>query len=528
MVMAAFVLVVTMLASPLPAAAASKGNKPVKVVPGNGKGGSDPFDPVNIAKFLAKQAAIKFADLALDKSGVLKLISDRTTLDDLAGQIQGVSNQVRVLQQSTDQIQRDLAKVLLNQFAIPLTALVSSVQSLFLNQFLPTIEALVRYADAVPDGNCDDTTSKCGKARVTFEDTLAGFMDAAARTESDNITIHNFILPSSAGSSVLSAYGAFLMRGEGATGLLTSTDSDRLLAFYNYYAQWEALATLMQSERNTVRYANLPGSMDNFINIQVTGFQKLETDSLPAPIPTDAVISLPVTPGLRTSTKNQLMWNWNYRVGPNLAWDPSTAPSSAPLAPGCSRVSGANRCTVAAAINTYNQTAAGLGFTDWRVPSRADWDRFLTGQFDQFPKDLRLFLLGFWRFGVQGAALDQSLQTSPLVWTSDMAQQPSISCHLSGSGIGDAGKVVPVAHTALGTGGSLRNYPAAFPLVTVPQVSTAQLQYPRGLTQSQGLAWCRQQLVSMVTAGFVTPNAGGAAASANLIAARTTTVNYMP
>jgi hypothetical protein len=152
----------------------------------------------------------------------------------------------------------------------------------------------------------------------------------------------------------------------------------------------------------------------------------------------------------------------------------------------------------------------------------------LTGQFETVPHDLRLFLLHLIQDNVQGTVLDLSLEAHPLVWTSDLARAPSVSCHLTGSGIGDAGKVVPVAYTALGTGGTLRNYPAAIPSVTVPQVSTAQLQYPRGLSQSQGLQWCRDRMVEMVTAGFVTAPPGLPAAGAQLFVTRTTTVNYMP
>jgi hypothetical protein len=536
MVVAACALVVAMLApSPVPAAAASSaqnaakvGPKPPKEAkpPKGGKGAQGPLQ--SIAEIVAKQAAIKFADFALNQSGLDKLLGDRTSLDALAAQIQGLSDQLKAVQKTADAILRDIQKVLLNQFEIPLKTLVSSVQSLYVNEFLPTIEALTKYADAIPDGDCQNDKSNCGKARLTFESTFAGFMDAAARSEADNITIHNFLMPGPTQSSALSAYGAFLMRGEGATGLLTTADSDRLYAFYTYYSEYEALATLMQGVRNTVRYANLPASLDAFIKTQVIGFQKLEQDSLPPRIAPNTVIALPRALDQRTTTKTQPMWIWDYRVGRDLAWDPATAAGTAPLAPNCSRASGTNRCTVGAAINTYNQTAAGVGFNDWRMPSRAEWDSLLTGQFDQFPHDLRLFLLSMFRDAVQGAILDQSLTTNPFVWTADMAKAPAVSCHLTGSGIGDAGKVVPVVHTALGTGGTLRNYPAAYPLTSVPQVSSAQLNYPRGLSQTQGLQWCRDRLAAMVTAGFVTPTSGQWAAGAQLIATRTTTVDYMP
>ena len=124
---------------------------------------------------------VKFVDFALNQAGLDKLIGDKTSLDDLAAQIEGVSIQLTELQKTGAAILRDLTKVLLQQFEIPLRALVSSVQSLYVNEFLPTIEALTLYAAAIPDGNCDDDKSKCGKARVTFDTTFAGFMEAAAR-----------------------------------------------------------------------------------------------------------------------------------------------------------------------------------------------------------------------------------------------------------------------------------------------------------------------------------------------------------
>lgn len=514
MVVVACALVVAALApAPLPA-----GAKPKK---------SDPI--VSIGKFLAKQATGKFAEFALDKSGVLDLLGNRTTLDDVTSQVQLLSTQVKALQQSADAIQRQLATIFLTQFDVPLRDLVSDVQSLYMNQFLPTFEALTNYALAFPSGNCDDPTSQCGKAKATFDGTLQGFLDAAARTEAVNTKIHNLLMPGAIGTSALSAFGAYVMRGEGATGLLTTADSNRVYAFYNYFGEYEALETFMQGVRNTVRYADLPLSMASFIAIQAVGYPKAEQDSLPPPIPADVFISLPQALAQRTSAKGVPMWLWDFKVGTSLAWDPSTPTNDAPQSPTCSRNSGPNRCTVPAAINTFNQTSAGLGFTGWHVPARAEWDGLLDGKFDVVPHDLRLFLLHMIPSNIQGVAFDQANSTNPFVWMSDTAKAPAISCHLSGSGIGDAGKVVPVAFTALGTGGTLRNYPAAYPAVTLPQVSTAQLQYPRGLTQSQGLAWCRQQLVSMVTAGFTTPGSGKqSAAGGQLVAVRTTTVNYMP
>jgi hypothetical protein len=499
--------------------------------PGNpGPGAQGPLE--TIAEMIAKQAAAKFATFALNESGINKLLGDKTSLDGLAAQIQALSDQLKDVQRTQTAILQDLKSVELNQFQVPLTTLVSSVQSLYTNEFLPTLEALQRYSDEAtdPDAACEVPKSKCDKARTTFESTLAGFLTAAANAEGDNLAIHNFLMPGPTGSSAMAAYGAFLMAGPQSTGRLTSTDSERLYAFYTYYAEYEALATLLQAVRNTVRYEDLPSSFTSFIDTQVIGYQKLEREGLPPRIPPGTVITLPVAVESRTTTRNRPMWIWDFRVGSNLAWDPASPAGSAPLAPNCRRDAGTNRCAVDAAINTYNQTAAGLGFQDWRVPSRVEWDGLLTGQYDNNNRtDLRGFLLRmFPNSVVQGTALDQALTTNPVVWTADLARAPQVSCHLSGSGIGDAGKVVPVVHTAIPTRNTLRDYPAAFPQTNVPTVSSAQLQYPRGLTQSQGLQWCGDRLVEMVSAGFVPAASAQSPNGAQLVAVRTTTGDYMP
>jgi hypothetical protein len=497
--------------------------------PKPGKGSQGPLDL--IADTLLNAAKIRFANFALDQIGLGKLLSDKPKLDALAAQIQALSDQLKEVQKTDNAIFAELKNVELNQHAIPLTILKSSVQSLYMDEFLPMIEALQNYSDAKVDLNatCDDLMSRCGKAKTTFDTTLAGFLRAAERSEGDNTTMHNLLMPGATANSAMSAYGQFLMAGPGQTGTLTSHDSDRLYAFYTYFAEYEALATLMQGVRNTVRYATLPMSMSNFITIEAIGYLQKESEQLPPRIPPNTAIALPVKVEDRKTTMNSPMWIWDFRVGRNLAWDPAKSAGSAPLAPTCRRDEGTNRCAVDAAINTYNQTAAGAGFHDWQVPSRAEWDGLLAGQYDNNNRtDLRGFLLRMFPNVVQGSALDQALTDNPVAWTSDMAKQPAVSCHLSGSGIGDAGKVVPVVHTALPTGGTLRNYPAALPLTNVPAVSSAQLQYPRGLTQTGGLQWCRARLVEMVSAGFVNAAPGLLANGAQLVATRTTTVSYLP
>jgi hypothetical protein len=279
---------------------------------------------------------------------------------------------------------------------------------------------------------------------------------------------------------------------------------------------------------------------EKFINEQIIGYFAAEWAAAPPRVPDNVVIALPANPNQRKSTKGAPMWIWDGTIGGSLQWDPSKPAGSALLPSTCIRFRtvALTTCGVDAAINTYNATAVGGGFQDWRVPSKLDYDGLLAGRFPD-PKlpatDARGLLLRMFRNGIHGLYLGDVIDTYPWIWTSEPAGIPStqsslaMACNRPFAPI-LVGNITGYAHTALPVRATLRTYPTGYPLTNVPDVGTfIATTRDTTLSQAQYLEGCRERLARTVTNNFAAPGQGlQDRRGAQLFAIRPSTAEYLP
>jgi hypothetical protein len=206
------------------------------------------------------------------------------------------------------------------------------------------------------------------------------------------------------------------------------------------------------------------------------------------------------------------MWLWDARLGLNQQWDPSK--------PGTGNVTNAI------------ETIRGLGvdgFSDWQVPSKQAWDGLFTGRSTTFASNgskpytgitflntilpntsvsaTRILLAGFLE------------ANRPYVWTSDVKPGKVACVQNALSEYITIGYVTNDAHTSLPVSAGIANYPGQFPLTPTPNINMNQVIAPHGLNNVQAMQYCSNVVATAVTNG---------AGTAQLIATRRTTVNYMP
>jgi hypothetical protein len=480
--------------------------------------------PDAIQNALLDAAKDKLKGFVLSQLGLDKLLGDQTgnQLNELRKQLELISAQLTTLQRSVDQISADLTKVELEGFTVPLETIVSQIQSLYTDFYAPTERALTSYvakdlAAKQAGSTCSDTPD-CAAARQYFDTLRSDFVrqfttNGAASLNTD---LHDALIPGLAGSSVMTAYGDYILKGPGSKPYLTSADSDQVLGFYNYFAEYEALATWMKAQWNGLRFEPSPDEFDRFVSGQIEGYAKEEQGVVGARIPPDVVITLPSDPALRTSTKHMPMWIANLKYGANLRWDPST--------PGVSR-------TVEWALNILNTTSAGDGYSDWKVPSRSELDALFAGRYAAFPTNGRGFLLKLGSKLLQWQGLFIGIDSIPYLWTSDPAGDPSTSASPSVRCVDHTSTIAKTvatltgyAHTALGPmTNSLVGYPAGYVLTNIPTSVHALSIDVTGGTDANAIKLCKDQLQAQVTAGFA------AGAGAQLLATRSTgDTNYLP
>jgi hypothetical protein len=141
-------------------------------------------------------------------------------LKSLQSQLNDISNQITTLQNSVQEMDTELAQIHLTQLTGPLQADITSIQSLYMDDFAPVLRDLQKYVgEALTDPVCA-TGSACGKAKKAFDEDLAQFTKNQSTTANEklNIDIHNGLIPVN-GDSVMIAYGRVLMKG---SGFLTS------------------------------------------------------------------------------------------------------------------------------------------------------------------------------------------------------------------------------------------------------------------------------------------------------------------
>lgn len=507
----------------------------------NAKGATAALTATDLAKTIAemagKEVGKEIGGFFFNQIGLGDLTNpDSADLNELKTQLEHISGQITTLQNSVQEMDAELAEIHLTQFTEPLQADRSSIESLWRDDFRPLLEDLPKYVEEkLKDQACapppppspgvpPTPPSPCYKAKTALDEDLATFTKNASTTENEklNIDIHNHLMPAD-GDSVMIAYGRVLMKG---TGFLTSADSEKLLAFYRYWSGLEALAVWMKAEYKAVALAardDGPAKFSELVREQISGapcpaqppqtgtcgFFDLEQKKLPPAIPHDVLIALPANTTARSTTLGQPMWLWNAKVGAAVRWDPrspDTAPRSVPLA-----------------LTTLNTTDAGIGFTDWRVPSPQDLTGLFAGRSAYANLDGMRFLdrvlpdsvLSFHQI-LWYALLDQ-----PVLWTS--AAPPPVPCNVpvGGGGFTSVGNITDYSHTGLQISAKLADYPGKFPVITVPAgVTKTSLTVSGNIsTVAAALQWCRDTMAARVTAG---PPA------AQLLVTRHTTVNYMP
>jgi hypothetical protein len=489
---------------------AKKSQRPATCRPkGPGKGAAT--GPTNIpgaiAESLAKMATQQLAGFVLSQAGLDQLLDPNTKrFEALQARLDGISDQIATLQSSVGRISSELAAIQLNQFAIELGRYVTDVQQYYNRDYKPMMAELEKYVEAAHDAveaglDCDHSDA-CRNARDKFETNKTEFLQNAPSRLSDNSHLHTSLVPDNTGRSALKAYGEYLMRGDGSTGFLTTADSDRLLNFYRYFAEYRALATWMKAEYEAHRFLGQPKPEDRqpdhfaeFVEDEIIGYQAKEQAGLPARIPRGAVISLPVLVEQRTTTLNRPMWIWDWTVEAGLTWNPSNPATQTRSVP--------------AALTTLNTTGAGGGFRDWHVPSRADLAGLVTGQSARFANDnLQEFLDRI----LPNDGFEQQLRLGNLadkyLWTSDAAgTKGDATCALSSS---DRVTVGGYANTGMFVGNKLTADPSSFPLEYIPTLVMPLTLQPvtispsEGTTRDQRIQSCKDELARRVTAAIET------------------------
>jgi hypothetical protein len=483
------------------------------------------------------------AGFALSKTALGKILDPTSTaLADLKASVTAIQGQINGLRIQITSLQQDIKGLALQGYLIQLEDYVGKISSLYTGNYQPTLRAEQAYAEAdrvaVENGSTCLFTADCLKKWVEFQKQRGLFLDAAGTPDFQalNTNMHVLLMPGTNGNSPLRAYGSYLLKT--GDGIFTAADSARLLAFYDYFREWEALATLMKAQyKAAVQFSDNEPEFDLFTTAEVTGYRDAEQALAPHPIPGNAIVVTPIKPDQRTGTMGMPMWLWDGSIGTSLVWNPGQPAGTNPLPATCvaARTVSTPTCAVDAAVNTFDTTSAGLGFRDWKVPSKADWDTLLT---DQPGADAKAFLLAtFPNLVADPTAFKNAVGTYGYLWTTEPAGIPSttfspaLDCNRHTAPILVA-KMTGYAHTAIPVAAALKSYPANYPLTNVPDMGQfIQTSPDTTLTNAGYIQYCKDKLARTVTSRFATkpPEYGiQDRRGAQLFVMRKTTEEYLP
>jgi hypothetical protein len=334
-----------------------------------------------------------------------------TKLNQITTQLAGITTQLTNMQTSINNTYTVGVDTDLDVALTPLVDDVTDVFTLYKEKFLPAVRAEIAYADAkkaLPEGSTCDAVTACDAARQAFEGDPANRVDhpgarakfltaqgSAPYLRIDE-KIHNYLIPFSGRASVITKFGKFLMAH--SNGFLTRATSDRLIAFYQYFADVEALATWMQAEWKAVDAAdsNDQTGFHDFVVEAITGdpganppvksFFEKELSFLPRLIPAHAIISLSPNAAERTTTKDRPMWLYDPQYAlANLSW----RPTKQALLDGRVAFEDTAPPSVGHALKLINDAQPG-DFADWTVPTWDEWKGLFTGW--NTTQDIRVFL----------------------------------------------------------------------------------------------------------------------------------------
>jgi hypothetical protein len=346
-----------------------------------------------VAKTLGGFALNKGAGFIFKRIGLEDWLSPDPTqgkLDAISGQLAQVSTQLVTVQDSVNQISRDLAQLTLNGAYDNIKGPIANTQYVYNYTFLPVFNAAVAVQAATPA----DRAPLLDVLQTKRNDFLAAFDHYQIGSASS--LIHGALTPSGVSTSIVDAYGRVLMANN---RFPTVAQSNTLAALYTVFAEQEALAVWMKAEYTA---AKNPDLLEKLIITEVIGWPVYERLSMPSRIPNDAVIDLgPNSATITGSTKRPM-------------WLPQRQAAVATSVPAFSWRVGDTTSTngVEQALIRLNTTAPGA-FSDWRAPSRAE----VTALFSAFVRGHAPRLDTF------NPAWQSYNQFQSFLWTSDVVNQ---------------------------------------------------------------------------------------------------------
>lgn len=473
-----------------------------------------------LQSIVLKFAAEKLAGFAFNQLGLDKLLQDKTELqlNELMTQVGQLKDQVQVLENALKRVSIELSELQVEGFSVPLGQTVSKITTLYQKFYIPAFDALTAYvaehiADANSGGTCAAETP-CATARDYYLGLRTEFLKqfTAEGPASYNQQIHDVLLPGPASNSIMKAYGLYVVRT--SNGFLNADTSANVTNFYNYWADYEALAVWMTAQWQSTRLN--AADFQKFLDTEVAGYQSQEHATLPPQIPAGTVIALPANESLRTAnTANLPMWAVPDAAAVPLAfWAPDN--TGEPL--------------ILRTMNT--DPVQGYGFTDWKMPSRSELDALVSrGAASQTAKEFLVSLDPKWP-----ARLGKALDVVPYIWTTQPAGVPSwansaaIRCeNFNGASFVEVARFTGYVHTAVGPATNLLlNYPAEYKNNNRPDphIGTIQVALKPPSTVQDIINACK-----VILAGDINKALGSTAWApyAAFLATRSTgSVNYLP
>lgn len=507
-------------ASPGPAAGSGRAGHAGSHKP---KGAGGDFGDT-IQKALLGFAAQKLAGFAFNQLGLDKLLGgSEADLNAVQEQLNTIIAQQKVIQESLDGIKGDLSKILLGQYEVELARVTSGIDSLYNHYYLPALGAATAYVreSIKTGGKCD--TDACLTAKQDYlgvpgdpdrpglRKTFLSQFDTG--TGSWGIELHKLIIPGPSGSSIMSAYGQFLVTND-SNGFLAAGDSDKILNYYNYWADYRALAEWMIGQWASTQ----PGTVFDNVLSEIESQNTSEQKAFPPRIPPDTAIVLPKNAALRTDNTAHLpMWGAPAEYSPVEWWDPI------------------DNSGVPDAISAMNHTTgSGYGFHDWRVPSRTELDALLSrGPASQTGSQFLLSLNPGW-----DKVLTQPLADAPYIWTTQeagsppWAGSPEVVCQRRTATWVNVATFNDYAHTAVGSlDRNLSGFPAQVrndnrPEMTLPNVTNgiSIIQASGAKTDQEAIDYCKTVLHD----AYVKVENAPTSLSTLLATRNTGDVNYLP
>lgn len=266
---------------------------------------ADPITAGGVAKWLAGKGALVLGEKAgafgvealMKAVGLNKLLPDAdilASLDEIKGQLNGISDQLAGINKSVNQVITEARRIQLDGVLTNLCSIAAKQEVAFEQDYLPMIEAGNELAHvlASPDpGQADVKDPATGlslreRVQKLRDGFIAHYGQAQNSLEAGIRELHSALVPGNVRTSALAVYGKVLMTNR----YVTRRDSEHLRDLYAGLAEIRAIAALMAAEYRSAEPANRT-ALDNVLRGYLEG-RREEVQSLPPMIPTAAVIDL--------------------------------------------------------------------------------------------------------------------------------------------------------------------------------------------------------------------------------------------